>query len=168
MAKMMLSLTFRPAEDEAFALEILRLVDHLSRARDPKAARSVGAAADDFYRKAFLDRTERGRKGHFGEQRVARHHVAHAGAAALGGQDAGDVDAGLLEVALVEGHRIGRAVKQRCVMCDDQIFGASRSRRGETDSSQDERAQLCLQRTHEFPPRNKVDQHAEGDQFILL
>jgi hypothetical protein len=111
---MVLSLTdFGRLIDEALALEVLGLVDLLARPRHPEGARPVGAAADDLDREAFLEGAERRRKATSANSVSPAIMLRTRGAAALGGQDAGDVDAGLLEVALVEGDRVGRAVEQR-------------------------------------------------------
>ena len=67
----------RPGIDEALALEVGGLVDRLARPRHPEAAAAIGAAAQDLDVEAFLDGAERRRQRHLGEQRVARHHVAH-------------------------------------------------------------------------------------------
>ena len=150
-----------PAVDEALALEVLGRVDLLARPRHPEGARPVGAAADDLDREAFLEGAEHRRKGDLGEQRVARHHVAHAGAAALGGQDAGDIDAGLLEVALVERHRIGRAVEQRRIVGDDDILGA----RGACEAKAErKRSQYRANRFHGRPP---VGRSLRGPALLL-
>ena len=103
---------------------------------------------------ALIDGGDRRGRRRFAVTERARDHGAHRSAAALAGNDAGDVDAGLLEKALVDRNAIWRAGRIGLVLGDQNVFRHSRPRRGhaECGNAQSKRGDRSLAAEHHDLP----------------
>ena len=145
---------FRARIAELLAGQVLHGLDALVvLAGDPDL---VGDAGDAGMHDGELEPLLRGRD-HGGQRDVAigklgGEHVAHGGAAARRGEEAGDVEARLLEVALLLGDRIGHAVHAGAEMRDVELDRPAR-RRLQCDQGGGRRER---QANHGFPPFSAV------------
>ena len=124
---------FRIADAELLALQVGRGLERRIGHHDhDEVGERPRREADDLDVLALVGGGDHRSGGDVAVAERRRHRVAHRAAAAGAGDDAGDVDAVLLEQALLERDRVGRAGWIVLVLGDEEICSVGRPSRGKT------------------------------------